>query len=86
MFLLTHLLRGVTIAIIIVLNLVIVSTHTPPARCDSRSPRHQQSLPVSTHTPPARCDMKSVYRHSMMDVSTHTPPARCDSLAEKLFS
>ncbi len=78
MFLLTHLLRGVTEKADDGKGKQEVSTHTPLARCDvfvsSGLPGHD----VSTHTPLARCDIPDNIPFLLPKVSTHTPLARCD--------
>ena len=55
----------------------MVSTHTPPARCDKNCVYVTENNLVSTHTPPARCDIvfkcfkassESFYSHTSCEV------------------
>ncbi len=55
-FLLTHLMRGVTNGLSALFPIIIISTHTPHARCDITSHILRFHNPISTHTPHARCD------------------------------
>ena len=79
-FLLTCLLRGMTITgnQIDVVNLV--STHMPLARHDVAVPVMRDAYQVSTHMPLARHDYKHENVCRNLGVSTHMPLARHDKI------
>ena len=78
-FLLTHLLRGVTVPFDFFSCGFFISTHTPLARCDYNGNLFSDHFQISTHTPLARCDIIAVKIVYHIHISTHTPLARCDS-------
>ena len=77
-FLLTHLLRGVTIQSAEPYGEFSISTHTPLARCDQDIQVATDDTAISTHTPLARCDTEPKKQTKVGKISTHTPLARCD--------
>ena len=80
-FLLTHLMRGVTITIANRRVYYNISTHTPHARCDLSFFAPCWGSKISTHTPHARCDdfrvmyagytFKFLLTHLMRGVTVH---------------
>ena len=56
LFLLTRLMRGVTLKITEKLMMVNISTHTPHARRDTAAEASRYGSNISTHTPHARRD------------------------------
>ena len=77
-FLLTRLMRGVTVLQIVVTAEPIISTHTPHARRDFVVSRLGRRWGISTHTPHARRDVKMICLPIFSAISTHTPHARRD--------
>ena len=78
-FLLTRLMRGVTIDGVANSDEVKISTHTPHARRDMSALMSFIGLLISTHTPHARRDRIEVKTPDHGNISTHTPHARRDN-------
>ena len=77
-FLLTRLMRGVTITARETKRPEKISTHTPHARRDHKLSFTQGFLSISTHTPHARRDVMFCLSAANWWISTHTPHARRD--------
>ena len=78
-FLLTCLLRGMTIASASWNSMPPVSTHMPLARHDLNPESQAYAIQVSTHMPLARHDKDMKEANTQHKVSTHMPLARHDS-------
>ena len=80
-FLLTHLMRGATSSPAFLKPRIVISTHTPHARCDRSKFFHGNILEhFYSHT---SCEVR---RYSLLSVvgggiSTHTPHVRCDTIS-----
>ena len=77
-FLLTCLLRGMTLALQKLCTMLEISTHMPLARHDSGNYAMWQYTSISTHMPLARHDHKSSNVSLTSVISTHMPLARHD--------
>ena len=79
-FLLTRLLRGVTLVKVVLGLNFRISTHTPLARRDGAGSYTISLRLISTHTPLARRDKHDKNGQMLILISTHTPLARRDLL------
>ena len=77
-FLLTRLMRGVTLLGASGALCAIISTHTPHARRDENGDLIISIQQISTHTPHARRDSFIIPVRLLFVISTHTPHARRD--------
>ena len=78
-FLLTCLLRGMTVKAGLKVGDIFVSTHMPLARHDQILSTANKFIVVSTHMPLARHDCITPDILAQLGVSTHMPLARHDS-------
>ena len=78
LFLLTCLLRGMTLYSCRVTYLSSISTHMPLARHDDMKHCYYTGLPISTHMPLARHDGFFELKFLFKIISTHMPLARHD--------
>ena len=78
-FLLTRLMRGVTLRMAFQIQKLYISTHTPHARRDNAIAELLAKTEISTHTPHARRDISKYSTYDSKKISTHTPHARRDS-------
>ena len=83
MFLLTCLLRGMTLLPIYMIYPLMVSTHMPLARHDEEMQTQTKTILVSTHMPLARHDNSYDGMNAFLSVSTHMPLARHDAAGTK---
>ena len=75
----THLTRGGTRPIEVVILCMGISIHPPHARWDLRKYRLHASKSISIHPPHARWDCRYDKRRSRMSISIHPPHARWDA-------
>ena len=85
-FLLTRLIRGVTIRSASIVPAVMISTHTPHTRRDDDAQVASEVIEISTHTPHTRRDGDIATLYLTFQISTHTPHTRRDGIRQGCFS
>ena len=80
LFLLTRLIRGVTLAGHTADSFLQISTHTPHTRRDAERLTHIEDGIISTHTPHTRRDGYDPAKITAKCISTHTPHTRRDEI------
>ena len=54
--------------------LILISTHTPHAGCDTNFTQIQNQIKISTHTPHAGCDLTALCKYGLRpNFNSHTP-------------